>query len=57
MIIFNKKRIIFINLSIILAIFIYSLDSSKQCSTQTVSSTPVSNIGKFQLYSNFNSFR
>lgn len=43
MIIFNKKRIIFINLSIILAIFIYSLDSSKQCSTQTVSSTPVSN--------------
>lgn len=43
MIIFNKKRIIFINLSIILAIFIYSLDSSKQFSTQTVSSTPVSN--------------
>lgn len=43
MIIFNKKRIIFINLSIILAVFIYSLSSSKQFSTQTVSSTPVSN--------------
>ena len=43
MIILNKKRIIFINIRIILSIFIYSLDSSKQFSTQTVSSTPVSN--------------
>lgn len=40
MLIFNKKRILFINLTVILSIFVYSLNYSI---TQTVSSTPISN--------------
>lgn len=43
MYIFNKKRIIFINLSIIFSIFIYSLASNNLLNTQTTSSTPISN--------------
>ncbi len=43
MFVFNKKRIIFINLSIIFAIFIYSLNSTSSLQTEVVSSTPVSN--------------
>lgn len=42
MYIFNKKRIIFINLSIIVAIFAYSLGNAIP-KTQTVSSIPVAN--------------
>lgn len=43
MFIFKKKRIIFINLSIILSIFLYSLNSNNFLNTQPVSSTPISN--------------
>ena len=43
MIILNKKRLIFINLSIVLSIFFYSFSFSKLQSTEPVSSTPVSN--------------
>lgn len=42
MFIFNKKRIIFINLSIVFAILIYSLSSNTFSKTQLASSTPVS---------------
>lgn len=43
MYIFNKKRIIFINLSIIFSIFLYSLSSSNSLPSQITSSTPISN--------------
>lgn len=43
MFIFNKKRMIFINLSIVIAVFIYSLSSASTLKTEVVSSTPVSN--------------
>lgn len=43
MFVFNKKRIIFINLSIVIAILIYSLSSNTFSRTQLASSTPVSN--------------
>lgn len=43
MYIFSKKRMIFINLSIVFAIFVYSLSSKASLQTQIVSSTPVSN--------------
>lgn len=43
MIVLNKKRLLFINLSIILSIFVYSITSNKLLETQEVSSTPVSN--------------
>lgn len=43
MIILNKKRLIFINLSIVLSIFFYSFSFSNFKKTELVSSTPVSN--------------
>lgn len=43
MLIFNKKRILFINFSIIFSIFVYSLTYSNSLLTQTTSSTPISN--------------
>ncbi len=44
MIVLNKKRIIFINLSIIISIFIYSINSKNiDLDAQMASSTPVSN--------------
>ncbi len=43
MFIFSKKRMIFINLSIVISILIYSLSSSSFSRTQLASSTPVSN--------------
>lgn len=43
MFIFSKKRMIFINLSIVIAILIYSLSSNLSSKTQLASSTPVSN--------------
>ena len=44
MIVLNKKRMLFINLSIIIAIFIYSLNpENSNLDAQQVSSTPVSN--------------
>lgn len=43
MFIFNKKRMIFINLSIVIAVFIYSLSPASTLKTEVVSSTPVSN--------------
>lgn len=43
MFIFSKKRMIFINLSIVIAIFIYSLNSTTSLQTQLASSTPISN--------------
>lgn len=43
MFIFNKKRILFINFSIIFSIFIYSLTYSNSSITEPVSSTPISN--------------
>ena len=43
MFVFSKKRIIFINLSIVVSILIYSLSSSSFSRTQLASSTPVSN--------------
>lgn len=42
MFVFNKKRIIFINLSIVFAILIYSISSNTFSKTQLASSTPVS---------------
>ncbi len=42
MIILNKKILLFINLSIIISIFIYSLQFNN-FDTESVSSTPVSN--------------
>lgn len=43
MLLLNKKRLIFINLSLIISIFYYSFLSNNYLKTQTVSSTPVSN--------------
>ncbi len=43
MLLLNKKRLIFINLSLIISIFYYSFFSNNYLKTQTVSSTPVSN--------------
>lgn len=43
MFIFNKKRILFINLTVILSIFVYCLNFSNLFTTQTVSSIPISN--------------
>lgn len=43
MFIFNKKRMIFINLSIIFSIFLYCLTQTSSLNTQSASSTPVSN--------------
>lgn len=43
MFIFNKKRILFINFSIIFSIFIYSLTYSNSFITESTSSVPISN--------------
>lgn len=43
MIILNKKRILFINLTIIFSIFFYSLNSFNSLMSENVSSTPISN--------------
>lgn len=43
MFIFSKKRMIFINLSIVISILIYSLSSNTFSKTQLASSTPISN--------------
>lgn len=43
MFVFNKKRLIFINLIIVISIFYYSLFSNNNLNTQLVSSTPVGN--------------
>lgn len=43
MLLLNKKRLIFINLSLIISIFYYSFFCNNYLKTQTVSSTPVSN--------------
>ncbi len=43
MVILNKKRLIFINLSIIFSIFVYSLTAKNPLTSEPVSSTPISN--------------
>lgn len=43
MVILNKKRLLFINLSIILSIFIYSISSINNLEIKPVSSIPISN--------------
>ena len=43
MFVFNKKRLVFINLIIVISIFYYALFSSNNSKTQLVSSTPVGN--------------
>lgn len=43
MFIFSKKRMIFINLSIVISILIYSLSSNTFSKVQLASSTPISN--------------
>lgn len=43
MLILNKKRLIFINLSIVFSIFIYSFTINNYSKTKPASSTPVSN--------------
>lgn len=43
MVILNKKRLLFINLSIILSIFIYSISSINNLESKPVSSIPISN--------------